>query len=57
MSRAYSSTPLDQLAVNELIEILLTCDGRGRDVKREALVEIIAWVSVPAVEPQSRKES
>lgn len=36
-SRAYSSTPLSQLTRTELEEILLTCDGRGREVKAAAL--------------------
>lgn len=37
MSRAYSSTPLSQLTRDELEEILLTPDGRGREVKAQAL--------------------
>lgn len=41
MSRAYSSTPIDQLSDTELREILLTCDGRGNDVKTLALGRLL----------------
>ncbi len=41
MSRAYSSTPVSNLNEAELQQILLTCDGRGKEVKAEALNRLI----------------
>jgi hypothetical protein len=38
---AHSSIPIPQLTALELEEILLTVDGRGREIKREALYELI----------------
>lgn len=48
MSRAYSSTPLSELTDAELREILLTCDGRGKEVKERAL-EVLLGKRDPSV--------
>lgn len=35
------TSPLTQLSETELRAILLTCDGRGKEVKEQALEELI----------------
>jgi len=55
MSRAYFSIPLSELTDAELREILLTCDGRGKDVKAQALDALLAKRDLAARHPLSVK--